>query len=443
MRSIPWPYAALLAVACVGGLEPLGMLPDGGAVDDAPELRCELAPCDRDWPQVSAPTEAGSTAPDAAVTPAPDAGVPRVVDAGAPSAVDAGVPSSTDAGAPPSVDAGAPPLIDAGVAPSPDAGLPPRVDAGAPWSPQDAGTLSLPDAGPCTQLSGVVTTLTRGHYCVTGDVIIPTGVTLNVPAGTTFTVMGRYHFGRDPSWIDAEPPTIPGSGSLHAIGTAAEPIVFRGVTPDVGWYGIVISHSHDTVHLEHVTIRDAYKDDTNPSSRIWKRGGGLNSYVNVRGTIIRHSTFLNNRARSIAGALAINGHGSWPNAGPVEITDSVFEDNRCECRVYSGSSTDFCGGGAIRFSHVGGDANLVKLQRNVFRRNAAQRLAAIDAYGGAIGGFDDGIIIGPGNVFEQNAAATADGAITCNGQSHLGTIIDAVDPSVVFSGNAPDDGCGQ
>lgn len=89
--------------------------------------------------------------------------------------------------------------------------------------------------------------------------------------------MGRFHFGRDPSIPDAEPPTIAGSGSIHAIGTAAEPIVFRGVTPDTGWYGIVVSHSHDTVHFEHVTIRDTRKDDTNTNSRIWRRGGALGS----------------------------------------------------------------------------------------------------------------------------------------------------------------------
>lgn len=89
--------------------------------------------------------------------------------------------------------------------------------------------------------------------------------------------MGRFHFGRDPSIPDAEPPTIAGSGSIHAIGTAAEPIVFRGVTPDTGWYGIVVSHSHDTVHFEHVTIRDTRKDDTNTNSRIWRRGCALGS----------------------------------------------------------------------------------------------------------------------------------------------------------------------
>lgn len=398
--------AAVLASACVGTIGPSGLATDTGV----PERSSPCAGC-------------GGT-PDAADAASRSSG--RDDDAG-------------DAGLPPA-DAGPAP-IDAGPRPV-DAGASPAVDSGG-WLPGDAGSPWGQDAGPCTPLSGVVTALTRGHYCVTGDVIIPTGVTLNVPPGTTFTVMGRFHFGRDPSWVDAEPPAIPGSGSLHAIGTAAEPIVFRGITPDVGWYGIVIAHSHDTVHLEHVTIRDALKDDTNPNSRTWRRGGGLNSYVNVRGTIIRHCTFINNRARSIAGALAINSHGSWPNAGPVEITDSIFEDNRCECRAYSGSSIDLCGGGAIRFSHVGGDANLVKIQRNVFRRNAALRLGANDAYGGAIAGFDDGIIIGPGNVFEQNTAATADGAISCNGQHFLGTIIDAVDPSVSFSGNAPDNGCGR
>ncbi len=322
--------------------------------------------------------------------------------------------------------------VDAGerVFVSPDAGS--AYDAGPGF-----------DAGPCTPLSGIVTSLARGTYCVTGDVIVPTGVTLDIPAGTTFIVMGRHHFGRDPSLRDGEPPAIPGSGSIHAIGTAAEPIIFRGATPSTGWFGIVVSHSHDTVHFEHVTIRDTYKDDRTPGIRIWRRGGGLGSYVNARGTIIRHCTFINNRTFSVAGALDINSHGQWPNAGPVEITDTLFEDNFCECGSYSFSSTDLCGGGAIRLSHIGGDANLVKLQRNVFRHNEARRTGSIEAYGGAIGGFDCGVIIGPGNVFDGNAAGTGDGAISCTHQPTLGTIINAVDPSVVFTNNLPDNGCGR
>lgn len=316
------------------------------------------------------------------------------------------------------------------------------IATGGGWA-QGGGGGDIPDAGDCTPLSGTVTSLQKGTYCVVGDVIIPTGTTLEVPPGTTFIVMGRYHFGRDPSIPDREPSAIPGSGSLHAIGTAAEPIVFRGVTPNVGWYGIVISHTHDTVHLEHVTIRDTRKDDTNPSSRIWRRGGGLGSYVNAKGTIIRHCSFINNYGSSVAGALDINSHGSWPNAGVVEITDTLFEDNHCDCVSYSGSSTDLCGGGAIRFSHVGGDANLVKVERNTFRNNGALKTGSIDAYGGAIGGFDSSVILGPGNAFVDNQAGTGDGAISCAGQPRTGLIIKSVDPSVTFSGSAPDNGCGQ
>ncbi|MDP1826573.1 MAG: hypothetical protein Q8L48_25105 [Archangium sp.] len=299
------------------------------------------------------------------------------------------------------------------------------------------------DAGPCQPLEGQVIAVEKGTYCVTGDVIIPTGVTLNVPPGTTFIFKGRFSFGRDRATPDSEPPAIAGSGALHAIGTASEPIIFRGETANTGWLGIVISHSHDSVHLEHVIIRDAYKNDDDPSSRIWKRGGGLGSYVNEKGTIIRHCTFINNRASSVAGALDLNSHGQWPNPGPVEITDTRFEDNSCECQSYSGSSADLCGGGAIRFSHIGGDANLVKIRNNVFRFNQSRRTGSIEAWGGAIGGFDSGLIIGPGNVFEGNVAGTGDGAISCSHEPRLGTIIDAVDPSVVFTNNTPDNGCGK
>ena len=409
--------ALALGMSCVGSVERLGEPPDSSIL--APAADQSLYPRDAVMP-VGLSWDAGD-------------------DAGA--RFDAGL-SSTDAGSASDggllrPDAGRAP--DAGLA-HPDAGT--AHDAGS--TQLDAGTLPPPpDAGPCTALSGTVTSLTKGTYCVTGDVIVPTGVTLEIPAGTTFIVMGRYHFGRDPSIADAEPPTIPGSGSIHAIGTAAEPIVFRGATPTTAWFGIVVSHSHDTVHFEYVTIRDTYKDDRTPGSRIWRRGGGLGSYVNARGTIIRHCTFINNRAFSVAGALDINSHGQWPNAGPVEITDSVFEDNYCECGSYSFSSIDLCGGGAIRLSHIGGDANLVKIQRNVFRNNESRRTGAIEAYGGAIGGFDDGVIIGPGNVFDGNEAGTGDGAISCNHQPNVGPIIKSVDPTVSFTSNLPDNGCGR
>ena len=399
---------AVLAPGSEPGV-PLGALDDAGTWTSAPTRN---AP---DWPlRRNGASDAAVGSPDAA------GGTPDTTDAG-PSPVGNG---QHDAGP---LDAGA---IEAR---SLDAG---HVDAGvANGGPPDA---SLPPG--CVPLQGVVTSLARGTYCVTGDVIVPTGVTLDVPPGTTFIVMGRHHFGRDPAIPDLEPPAIPGSGTIHAIGTAAEPIVFRGATALTGWFGIVVSHSHDTVHFEYVTVRDTNKDDQDPNSRIWRRGGALNSYVNAKGTILRHCTFINNQSRAQGGAVDINSHGQWPNQGPVEITDTLFEDNACECAGYG--ATDICSGGAIHVSHVGGPASLVTLRNNVFRHDEARKSGAAGAYGGAIGGFDSSLILGPGHVFDANRAASGDGALSCDHQPALGSVISSIDVSTVFTNNVPDIGCG-
>ncbi len=314
--------------------------------------------------------------------------------------------------------------IDAGL----DAG---DIDAGL-----DAGDIDAGGSPPCVELKGQVQQLAKGVYCVTGDVIIPAGTTLSIPPGTELVFMNRHHFGRDPALPDAVGIV---SGGLSAIGTAAEPIVFRGNTPQTGWFGITISYSPVPVHLEHVTIRDTYKDDHDPSSRIWRRGGGLSSYVNEKGTIIRHGKFINNRAWMVAGALDINGNGIWPNNGPVEISDTLFEGNSCECGVYVGSANDKCGGGAIRFSHVGGPVTIVN---NVFHDNHALATSGIDAYGGAIGAFDSALPLGSGNLFDGNVAQKADGAISCAGHPQLGVNFISVAANNTFTGNLPDIGCG-
>jgi hypothetical protein len=383
---------------------------------------------------------------DARVDSAPDtsfdAGADTSVDSAPDTSFDAGADARVDSAPDTSVDAGADARVDSAPDTSVDASPDVAVDAGPDTAVADDADARAdgvsPDASPCTNLAGTITSLAKGRYCVTGDVIVPAGTTLSVPAGTELVFMGRYHFGRDPALPDAVGVV---SGGLSAIGTAAEPIVFRGATPSTAWFGIAVSYSPDPVHLEYVTIRDAYKDDRDPNSRIWRRGGGLSSYVNEKGTILRHCQFLNDRAWMVAGALDINSNGSWPNAGPVEITDSLFEDDSCECGVYVGSADDKCGGGAIRFSHVGGP---VTIERNVFRRNRALSTAGagIPAYGGAIGAFSSLLPLGPGNLFEANSAQAADGAISCAGHAALGVNFISVDASNVFSANVPDKGCG-
>lgn len=340
--------------------------------------------------------------------------------------------STRNASAPPGLDGAARPDAPA------DATVDATVDASndVPSPPHDAEPSDAP-LPPCQDLKGVVTKITKGVYCVTGDVIVPKGTLLDIPAGTELIVMGRFHFGRDPALPDDDTAI---TGGIRAIGTASEPIVFRGQSKSTAWFGLAVSHCPDPVQLEYVTIRDTYKDDHSPTNRIWRRGGGLSSYVNAKGTILRHCQFINNRAYMIAGALDVNGNGEYPNTAPLEITDSLFEDNSCECGTYDGSADDKCGGGAIRFSH---DVPPIKIERNVFRNNRALRTAAIDAYGGAIGAFDSLLPLGKDNQFIGNSAQAHDGAISCAGHPQLGINFTSVDPSNVFTSNLPDNGCGR
>ncbi|MFI5299450.1 MAG: hypothetical protein ACHREM_15265 [Polyangiales bacterium] len=435
-----------LTLACVGcggsGSEAAGNdATVDTSVDGVADTRTDVADAIADLARDTSPdaTRDGSvdTAADLGADTTADVPAETLIETGTDIGVDAGADMSIDTRLEIGVDTGVDTGVDRGVDTSVDTSTTADTNAGVDAADATDATDATEDSpGACTNLSGSITSLAKGRYCVVGDVIVPAGTTLSVPAGTELIFMGRFHFGRDPALADTVGAT---SGGLSAIGTAAEPIVFRGATTATAWFGIAVSYNPDPVQLEFVTIRDAYKDDHDPNSRIWRRGGGLSSYVNVAGTIIRHSQFINDRAWMVAGALDINSNGSWPSAGPVEISDTLFEDDDCECGVYVGSADDKCGGGAIRFSHVGGP---VTITNNVFRHDSALSTAGIDAYGGGVGAFDSQLPLGVGNLFDSNSASAADGAISCAGHPALGVDFTSVDPSNVFTGNTPDIGCG-
>ena len=141
--------------------------------------------------------------------------------------------------------------------------------------------------------------------------------------------------------------------------------------------------------------------------------------------------------------MEVNGHGQWPDEGLIEVTDTTFEGNVAECSVYGATANDLCGGGGLRLSRVSGNDVLVKIQNNTFRNNEAKALSTVESFGGALSGSQSSVILGPGNVFEGNSAATGDGAISCNHEPMLGRVVSEIDPSVTFSGNRPDNGCGR
>jgi hypothetical protein len=327
-------------------------------------------------------------------------------------------------------------MVDASVEATPalaiDGG---RVAVPAACTDPEGGNTGIPVI--CTDLKGEISEIGAGTYCVTGDVIIPNNTVLRIPAGTEFVFMSKHHFGKNP----IIPDDVYSGVGLEAIGTAEQPIVFRGATPEIRWWGILIDKSSVAVRLEYVTIRDALKDDSSPISAQFTRGGGLGSVLNLKGTIIRNCKFIHNEASTVGGAIHIDGNGTWGDSvgcGLVEITNTLFKDNSCDCQyIDTPSSDDRCGGGAIRLTQL---CPNFKLEGNAFCGNRAQT-GRSSGRGGALSAWmASDLNVGKNNVFSGNAA-NAEGAISCAGRG-LGTGFASVDPSNSFVDNKPDIGCG-
>ena len=94
--------------------------------------------------------------------------------------------------------ASAPPELDGAARPDATADATADASNDVTATPHDAEPSDAP-LPPCQDLKGVVTKIAKGVYCVTGDVIVPKGTLLDIPAGTELIVKGRFHFGRDPA----------------------------------------------------------------------------------------------------------------------------------------------------------------------------------------------------------------------------------------------------
>jgi len=82
-------------------------------------------------------------------------------------------------------------------------------------------------------------------YDVISNIVIPAGVTMNVPSGVTFKIYGVTTSFR----ID---------GSLNLQGTATNPVLFRGISPFKGnWQGIIVGSTSNNVILNYAIIEHA------------------------------------------------------------------------------------------------------------------------------------------------------------------------------------------
>ncbi len=148
-----------------------------------------------------------------------------------------------------------------------------------------------PDPGPPTMMTGTVTTdqMLTGAVTLTGDVVIPAGVTLTVAAGTAISVAGNF--------------SLSVKGNLAVQGTAAAGVQFAGAQGKQ-WGGIAVSGtgranisyaqisnaqqgfatSAGTMYaLDHVVIKDSQTGlvlaSTGSVTKTVLMGMGINQYM--------------------------------------------------------------------------------------------------------------------------------------------------------------------
>jgi MYXO-CTERM domain-containing protein len=178
-------------------------------------------------------------------------------------------------------------------------------------------------------------TLAGSPYIVQGDVIVPAGTSLNIEAGVEVRVVNGD---AQAAGLNAGKVEITVRGTLNAVGTAANPIVFHA---DVGtstgtWYGIVVDVPTGVLNLDQVTVQHAtygfYISDGAPTLK------GVTASVNSWGFY-----FTNKGGGSIVSSIARSntqdGVGCFLSTGSatVNVTNTTIDANSTSGVQASGS----------------------------------------------------------------------------------------------------------
>ncbi len=154
------------------------------------------------------------------------------------------------------------------------------------------------------QLSGPLSgTLGPGSYTVLGNCWVNTGNTLTIQPGTTLIFTGHYSL------------TINSYGTLYAVGTVQDSIVFTRQNPDTScdWSGIRFQYGSSSSSTLSFCLLEYARYNISPNHN----GGAL--YIQGPGITITHCTIANN--------YATGGGGIYINVAPVTISDCIFINN--------------------------------------------------------------------------------------------------------------------
>ncbi len=163
-------------------------------------------------------------------------------------------------------------------------------------------TTTIPGGG----IANEIWTLANSPYCIEGDLWVPNGSTLTIEPGVWVQFMGDYEL------------LVFGTGVLDAVGTEANPILFRedSSNPD-GWQGLVLDNAAAGSQLIYCRIEDAVDtglkllesvpiiENCSFSNNTGVNGGGV--YLSLTTTTstmtITESSFSNNNATQEGGGL--------------------------------------------------------------------------------------------------------------------------------------------
>lgn len=125
-------------------------------------------------------------------------------------------------------------------------------------APQPARLVADPSLLP--EIGGTLAadTVLAGNYQLVADLQVPAGVTLTIKPGTTIYIQPSDSTKIDPEFLSREVEILV-RGSLIAIGSEVQPIVFKPVTNDpeaIVWSGLLLVES-ERVQLEHLLIEQA------------------------------------------------------------------------------------------------------------------------------------------------------------------------------------------